>query len=635
MGAWIGLWMMAAAATPAAQAADQGKTAAMPVGSSPTQGPAGALVTIVQFSEFQCPFCSRVRPALEEIRKEYGDRVRLVFKHNPLPFHRDAWPAATAAIAAEEQGKFWQMHDKLFDNQRALGRQALDGYALELGLNMAKFAQAMTKQPYDARIKAEQAMAARYGARGTPAFFINGVKLMGAQPFSSFKKVIDDELTAAQAMQAKGLKPAAIYAKRCAVNLKAPAVAAGGTAGAPGADGRRHASAERFRVPVGDAHTMGSADAAVTIIESSDFQCPFCSRVTPTLDRIRKEYGDRVRVAFKHNPLPFHPRAMAAAEAAEAAGEQGRFWEMHDALFANQRQLGDADLRRYATKIGLDLAQFEAAISGQRHRAKIVADQALVTKMGARGTPGFFINGRLMSGARPFDQFKEVIDEELKVAKALRDRGVAAGAVYAELMKGARTEGLPRGGAGAEAARAPDGPPKRHAFQVGPADPSRGPKDAKVTIIEWLDYECPYCSRAQATLAQIEAEYGDKVRVVVKQLPLDFHRGARPAAKAALAAHEQGKFWQMQTLLFENQRALSRENLTQYATKLGLDLPRFERAVDGPRFDTWLAADQSQATAVGIRGTPNFLINGLELKGAQPLAEFKRVIDAELAAPQE
>ncbi|MHC4838975.1 MAG: DsbA family protein, partial [Planctomycetota bacterium] len=111
----------------------------LPVGSSYAQGSDKALVTIIEFSEFQCPFCARVLPTMNKIKETYGDKVRIVFKHNPLPFHKDAPLASEAALAAGEQGKFWEMHDKLFENQKKLKRADIDGYAQEIGLDMAKF----------------------------------------------------------------------------------------------------------------------------------------------------------------------------------------------------------------------------------------------------------------------------------------------------------------------------------------------------------------------------------------------------------------------------------------------------------------------------------------------------------------
>ena len=176
-----------------------------------------------------------------------------------------------------------------------------------------------------------------------------------------------------------------------------------------------------YKVPVGDAHTKGSDEALVTIVEWSDFQCPYCSRVTPTIKQIAEQYGDEVRVAFKHNPLGFHPRAKPAALAAEAAGKQGKFWEMHDKLFENQRELKKDKLVEYAQAIGLDMKAFEADLESDAIKAMVEADKALAAKVGARGTPNFMINGKQVSGARPFDSFKEVIDAELKAVEGLKD----------------------------------------------------------------------------------------------------------------------------------------------------------------------------------------------------------------------
>jgi protein-disulfide isomerase len=161
---------------------------------SPSKGPAGAPITIVEFSEFQCPFCARVGPTLKQIEKEYGDKVKVVFMHQPLSFHNFAQVAAEASMAAHEQGKFWEMHDKLFANQRALSRPDLEKYAQELGLDLAKFKDALDKGRFKDAVKKDQEIAEKLGVRGTPAFFINGRKLVGAQPFDQFKRVIDAEL---------------------------------------------------------------------------------------------------------------------------------------------------------------------------------------------------------------------------------------------------------------------------------------------------------------------------------------------------------------------------------------------------------------------------------------------------------
>ena len=155
----------------------------------------------------------------------------------------------------------------------------------------------------------------------------------------------------------------------------------------------------------------------------SDFQCPFCSRVEPTLTKVREDYKGKVRIAWHDLPLPFHQNAMPAATAARAAGEQGKFWEMHDKLFANQTNLDRPSLEKYAQELGLNMAKFKAALDSDKYKKEIQADSEAGAKIGARGTPAFFINGKFLSGAQPYEAFKAKIDEELKTAEALIAKG--------------------------------------------------------------------------------------------------------------------------------------------------------------------------------------------------------------------
>jgi protein-disulfide isomerase len=170
---------------------------------------------------------------------------------------------------------------------------------------------------------------------------------------------------------------------------------------------------KRYSVDTSGAPFKGSRQADLEIVEFSDFQCPFCARVRPTLERIEKEYGDRVRISFKHLPLSIHPKAAEAHAAAEAAHLQGRFWEMHDRIFANQRQLSRAQYEKYAQEIGLDMERFRADLASADVKSRVTADQAEAARLGVTGTPSFFVNGRYLSGAQPFESFKRLIDEEL------------------------------------------------------------------------------------------------------------------------------------------------------------------------------------------------------------------------------
>jgi protein-disulfide isomerase len=391
----------------------------------PTKGPKDAKVTIIEISDFECPFCGRANPTIKQIMDEYPNDVRIVWANNPLGFHKNAMPAAKAAYAAHLQGKFWEMHDKLFSAQRALTQENFDKYAQELGLDMKKFKADMESPKIEDQIKKEQALYTSRGARGTPGFFINGRLVSGAQPFANFKKVIDEEIKRADAELAKGTSKEALYGKLIAGGLTTPPAPAPREAPAP-------AKPVFVEVPK-DAPTKGPADAKVTIVEFSEFQCPFCARVLPTQKQILDTYGDDVRIVFRHLPLPFHKDAAPAAEASMAAHAQGKFWEFHDKAFANQRELTRANFEKWAAEIGLDVAKFKADLDSGKYKARVEQDQKYAGTVGARGTPAFFINGKLVSGAQPFENFKKVIDEEIKRADAEIAKGTPKAQLYQKL----------------------------------------------------------------------------------------------------------------------------------------------------------------------------------------------------------
>jgi protein-disulfide isomerase len=164
--------------------------------------------------------------------------------------------------------------------------------------------------------------------------------------------------------------------------------------------------------------------------------------------------------------------------------------------------------------------------------------------------------------------------------------------------------------------------------------PSKGPKDAKVTIVEFSDFECPYCTKAEETVKQVLAKYEGKVRIVYRDFPLPFHANAEKAAEAAHCASDQGKYWEMHGKLFENQKALDVASLKGFAKALGLDAARFDKCLDGGEKATLVAEGKKAGEAAGVTGTPAFFINGIMISGAQPLEAFAEIIDAELSGPK-
>ena len=166
-------------------------------------------------------------------------------------------------------------------------------------------------------------------------------------------------------------------------------------------------------VSTANSPSKGSATAPIEMIEFSDFQCPFCLRADPTVQQVLSTYGDRIRFVYRHYPLPNHPFARPAAEAAACANEQGKFWPFHDRLFASPSKLSDADFKQYATDLGLNTAQFNSCVDTHKLKAQVDKDVKDGEEAGVNGTPAFFINGRMISGAQPFDVFKKLIDDEL------------------------------------------------------------------------------------------------------------------------------------------------------------------------------------------------------------------------------
>ncbi|MCA9651336.1 MAG: thioredoxin domain-containing protein, partial [Myxococcales bacterium] len=194
----------------------------------PARGAALPLVTIVEYSDFQCPYCATLAGSMDDLVHEYGRDLKLVFKQFPLPFHPQAEPAARAALAAHAQGKFWEMHDRVFGNQKALSDSQLERHAVALGLDLARWHKDFQGPALADEVKAEHAAGAALGISGTPTFFINGKRYSGAMSIDQLRGIVDGELLAAQALLKAGAKREELYARF----LHPAALAAGDAAAA-------------------------------------------------------------------------------------------------------------------------------------------------------------------------------------------------------------------------------------------------------------------------------------------------------------------------------------------------------------------------------------------------------------------
>ncbi|MBK6808517.1 MAG: thioredoxin domain-containing protein [Sandaracinaceae bacterium] len=605
----------------------------------PSQGPADALVTMVVFSDFQCPFCARLNPTVEQLMRAYPTQLRVVWRNLPLAFHPNAMPAAEAAMEAFAQGgdrAFWQMHDLLFEHQRDLTRETLDRLAAQVGLDTQRFQAAMDSHAHQDAIEADMALAEQIGAQGTPNSFLNGVQVTGAQPYESFVEVMDAELAHAQRLVRAGTPQGEVYAavtRDGLTEVPPPPDAPEPEYPAPA----QPDPAAVYRVPLdGRLPQRGPSNALVTVVVFSDFQCPFCSRVEPTFTRLLDTYGRDLRVVWMNNPLAFHQNALPAAIAAMEAFQQGgdeMFWALHGKLFENSNDLTRETIERLAQEVGLDMGQLRAALDQREHEQVILAQQALAVSLGAAGTPSSFINGRNLRGAQPYEAFVVVVEEELAKARALVARGTPRARVYAQTIRdGATTQQmLPTTASGDEAAAANP----RIELPVPRSAPSRGPARATVVIQEVGDFQCPFCSRVQPTIAQLLQDYDGRVRLVWRDMPLPFHPNAHIAAQAAREVFRQGgntAFWAYISLLFVNQQDLSRDMLERLAQEVtGVNMAQFRQALDTERHRAAVDADSAAVQAAGITGTPGFVINGEHVSGAVPYEQLAAAVERALA----
>jgi protein-disulfide isomerase/serine/threonine protein kinase len=602
----------------------------------PQWGARDAPVTIVMWADFQCPFSGRVQSTLEQVKTAYGrDKVRVVWKNEPLPFHKNAKPAAEAAqgvFALAGNEAFWKFHDTAFKNQGELDADNFVKWAQDAGVkDVAAYRAGLDSHKWADKVDADLNAGKTVGVNGTPAFFVNGVFINGAQPFDNFKKTIDDEVAKAQAKIAAGTPKRRVYVEMTTENRRNAAKDAGDAKEAED-------TTTVYRIPVGRSPALGSPEALVTIVEFADFQCPFCARAEPTLKALREKYGEKLRIVWKNEPLPFHMSAEPAAEAAlEVRAEKGDrgFWDVHDRFFANQKDLvaneaPDIDaIVRIAMEAGASGDKVRRAIATGAYAQAIEVDRDAADDFQAAGTPHFFINGRRLAGAQPQEKFETIIDEEVKKAQALVWVGTRPADVYEALVK--------------EGKGAPPPEMKDLPASLPGNDPAWGNMSGKLAVHEWSDFQCPFCGRVEPTLAQIKRDYPEKIKFVWHDLPLPMHADAPLAAQAARETFAQkgpAAFWTFHDKLFENQQKIKRDDLDAQALALGLNMERWKHALDGGAHAAEIEADKTAATAAGISGTPAFIVvpagarRGYFINGAQTYRVFRRVIERALAEPR-
>lgn len=517
----------------------------------------GAPVKITEFFDYQCPFCASTIPALEDALKSYRGKVQLVLRNSPLPIHPDSMLAHQAALAAGEQGKFWEMYRLLYANQKRLKPANLLEYARQLNLNLDLFEQRLQSGFFKNAVQQDIALADSLGVDGTPTFFINGQKLIGAQSTQRLKQAIDN-----------ALNPRAVATAPTTPTLSVS------------------------ELDLSHAPVRGPKTAAITIIEFSDMQCPYCASAAPTVRELMSEYPDNIKWVFKNFPLPFHSDSALAHRAVMAAANQGKFWEMHDLIFSSQRAIKRSDLLAKASSLGLEMDAFVADMDSDKTRHLVEADVDEGNRLNVNGTPTFFINGREFSGALSLTRFRAVIDKELS--------------------------------GNADSAPATSTPAGADEITVGPVN-------APVTLTWFSDLQSELTLKATLQVRQLMSAHAGKIRLIFRNRPLETHPGAIRLHEAALAANAQGRFWEMHDLIIANPHQDDEQTLLSYASRLGLNVKRFQRDLDTHRYQSVIKQDVNDAKQMAVLGTPVFFVNSTRIDGLPSPSAMESAVSKQLA----
>jgi len=562
----------------------------------PSRGDARALVTIVEFGDFQDPFTTRLEATLDDVRKVYGKDVRIVWKDYPLAFHAQARPAARAARVAFLEGgpiAFWKLHDKILGNQKDLAAD-LETWAGDVGAD----ASAMSRhgKRADELIDATAQMAKDLGVPGTPCSYIDGERLNGARSLTEFQKVIDEHLIEAKKLLASGVKEEDLYAEMVDRHFDDADPTAGGTL---------------YNVDVTGAASVGRSDALVTAVVFVDPEKPPPAIDMITLSELAKL--DDTRIVFRD--VPSSPLGTQAAAILKAIGDKSG---MAERLRATEDLWAKfpSDLVTFAAAFGVSTADAKAAIAGATTLKSLEEDRDAADEvdLGVSPQSSQFINGRRQWSWKKSD-VTATHDREKRRADRLVLKGTPRADVYAELTK----KGTRR--------------PRKHVVLTVPSHaPTRGPTSAKVTIHVFSDFQCPFCKRAMdasgAFTAAVAANAAD-VRVVYRHNPLTFHPLAEPAAELTIEAKKQkgvAGFWRVHDKLYGLSGTLDMAKLESVAVSEGLDLTKVRAAISTKAHKKEIDEDIAEARRISAFGTPAFVIGDELVSGAQPQASFEAAI---------
>ncbi|CAN5247414.1 hypothetical protein BH23VER1_BH23VER1_09300 [soil metagenome] len=327
------------------------------------------------------------------------------------------------------------------------------------------------------------------------------------------------------------------------------------------------------------------AKTAQTLIavQYSGFDCAPCAEVSELLNRLAEEKQLALQVIFKHSPGS--PGALEAHEAALAAGQQGKFWEFHDLLFANP-DASHSQLMEFARTLELDVERFGNALDERVFRSKVLSDMSEGRGIGIKVAPTVFLNGTKLEG---IDQLRSFVEFAINPLPSGLD------------------------------------PDKIHTFDLA-GSPATGPDNAPITIVEFSDYRCGFCGVNSRSITTLMEAYPGQIRRVFKHFPIEGTENGTLPHRGAMAAMAQGRFWDLHRALM-NQALKGEDDLRSRAVAIGLDMDHFHQALAGGEFLGLLERDVKEGEEAGIRSTPTTFINGRALSGRQSLRNLKRVVN--------
>lgn len=548
----------AAAAGPAPQPVSEPVSgpASGPVSGSPS-APADAPLPIELYADYECPFCARLAPVMARMEARYGGRIRVVYRHFPLDSHPGSLRAHEATAAAGDQGRLREMQALLYARPGRTDPRTLDDYVERLGLDRAAYAEALQSGRARAAVLQDLARGKALGVAGTPTLFVGDLKLVGAQSEATLGATIDRALAGAP---------------------RSPEVADNRSARGPPAG-------DPMTIRTDGAPVQGAPDGAIEIVEFTAFDCGYCARMAPALDRLLAQYPGQVRRVFKHFPLAATPGIPLAHRAALAAQAQDRFWALHRRLFALGPDPTRAALLTQAREAGLDAARFERDLEGL-DPSPIDRDKAEGLALGVSATPTLFVQGRPIAGSRPYGDLVAAVEEALA-------RGAA-----------------------------------QCASADGSADPAQsvGPPQAPLAVTLFADLGSPLSADLSRRLIDLQASRPQGMRLSFKHFPMPYRRASLPAHRALAAAGVQGRFWEMAALIAGAPAALGPGPLRDYAARLGLDLAAFDRDRDSPSVAAGIARDVAEGKRRDVRGVPTLFVNGKRFDGLPSAAGWETLL---------